>query len=269
MTDPTLASLLAECGSIDPERATTAIDTARRLGLKEAIKDIAAQTSSPHSSVRQAVVTALAALGHQQREIAGPVLLRLLADPEVYIRAEATDGLGVIGYAPAVGSVAERLRNDAAAVVRAAAAETLGDLGDSSAVPDLLHALDDADRAVRGYAANALGLVGTAESIPLLESRVAAEASPATQAELYGALYRLGAAGALASLLNLITSADDDLAPNLLNVVEDLVTRRQPRGLPTDVPAISDALMALGQRLSSTSAHVEKIRARLPQANRS
>jgi hypothetical protein len=68
---------------------------------------------------------------------------------------------------------------------------------------------------------------------------------------------------------HLLSTANADLAPNLLNIIEDLVTHQQPTGLPANVPAIRDALVALGQRLPSMSAHTEKIRVRLPQANRS
>ncbi|MGH8324408.1 MAG: HEAT repeat domain-containing protein, partial [Steroidobacteraceae bacterium] len=224
--------------SIDPERATKAIDELRQIGAEGALLDIARQAASPHVAVRSAVVSALGALGRNQPEIAGPALVHLLADTDDYIRAEAADALGIIGFAPAAAAVAERLRHDADAVVRAASAETLGDLGDVDSVPDLVRALADSDPAVRGYAANALGLLGTAEIVPVLERFVAVEPTPATRGELLGALYRLGGDEALTSLVQLLRTADANFAPNLLNTIEDLISRRQPARLTADASSI-------------------------------
>lgn len=202
-------------------------------------------------------------LGADQADLAGPALVRLLADPDEYIRAEAADALGAIGYAPAGAPLAERLLADENATVRAAAAETLGDLGDVTAVPALLHALADGDRAVRGFAANALGLIGTPELAPTLWRCVEREPSAATRGELFGALYRLGSTGALAALLDLLAAADSDLATNLLNTVEDLIARRQPAGLASDAAGIDRALSALERRLALVASRAAAVRARL------
>ncbi len=42
------------------------------------------------------------------------------------------------------------------------------------------------------------------------------------QAELLGAMYRLGAVDALSQLLNLLDNADEDLATCILNLLTDL-----------------------------------------------
>lgn len=58
---------------------------------------------------------------------------------------------------------------------RATAAFALGDMAAMSAVPDLLVALDDRDRAVRMAAARSLGLIGASEAAdPIVESVTAA-----------------------------------------------------------------------------------------------
>ncbi len=268
MADLAMTSLLTACRSGDPEHAAKAIDELRQIGAEDAVRDIAGQVSSQHAAVRSAVVSALGSLGRNQPEIAGPALVHLLADTDDYIRAEAADALGIMGYAPAAAPVAEHLRNDANAVVRAASAETLGDLGDVDAVPDLVRALADSDQAVRGYAANALGLLGTTEIVPILERYAAVEATPATRGELLGALYRLGADGALASLLQLLSSADASFAPNLLNTVDDLASRRPPSGLTADAPSILASLRDLGTRLASVAAHASAVSVRLSAASR-
>jgi HEAT repeat protein len=166
-------------------------------------------------------------------------------------------------YPAAVAPLAERLRQDTNATVRAAAAESLGDLGNADAVPSLLAALGDTDAAERGYAANSLGLLGTAEIAPAMAKRLGEEPSPATQGELFGALYRLGAADALRSLLALLSTAKPDLAVNLLNVLDDVVTRRQPERLAADAPFIREALIELGNRAPSLVSHAAALRAKL------
>jgi HEAT repeat protein len=263
MSDPTTASLQATCHSGDPVQAAKAIDELRLMDAKHALHDVVREALSPYVVVRSAVVSALGTLGRNEPEIAGPALLDLLADTDDYVRAEAADGLGIIGYAPAVPQVLHRLRNDTNSIVRAASAETLGDLGAVDAIPDLIGALSDSDRAVRGYAANSLGLLGTAEIVPVLEMYAAGETSPATRGELLGALYRLGAGGALASLIQLLNEADASLAVNLLNTIDDLASRPPPLQLTADAPAVIDALNDLRRRLPSVAEHASAVSARL------
>ena len=264
--DPQIASLLATCHSDDSQQAAKAIDELCRMGAEHALLDIVREAVSPHDVVRSAVVLALGALGRNQPEIAGPALVRLLSDSDDYIRAEAADALGMVGYVPAASQVVDRLHNDKNAVVRAASAETLGDLGALDAIPDLVRALADNDRAVRGYAANSLGLLGTREIVRVLETHAAVEPSPATRGELLGALYRLGADGALASLIQLLGAADADVAVNLLNMIDDLAYRQPPHSLAADAPSILEALDNLGKRLPSVAAHAAAVSTHLSAA---
>ena len=267
MDDPATIEELVMCLSGEPERAVAAVEALRERGARAAVPAIAGLASSAHGAVRRAVVDALGTLGRDRTDVAGPALVQLLADSDDYIRAEAADSLGVIGYAPAAVPVAERLRADPNATVRAAAAETLGDLGDANAVPALLHALADGDGAVRGYAANALGLLGTSDIAPTLLRRVECEPSAATRGELHGALYRLGSADALSAMLDLLAAADADLATNLLNTLEDVAYGRQPAGLALDAPRIDDALAALERRLALVASRVAAVRAELPSTS--
>src|SRR5262249_15404332 len=152
---------------------------------------------------------------------------RLLMDADDLVRAEAVDVLGELGYAPALDAVRELLRTDRSALVRAAAAETIGDLGEPSALAEVVGALDDEDAAVRGYAANAIGLIGGPELLPLLDLRLGVEQVPSVRAELHGGRYRLGAPGALVELLALLDAMDVDLGYNVLNVWDDLIGRHR------------------------------------------
>jgi hypothetical protein len=174
-------------------------------------------------------------------------LVGLLADSEELVRSHAVEALGALG----AGRVAieERLARDASALVRAAAAEALGCVGERASLPVLVAALGDRDRAVRAYAANAVGLVGQAADAALLATAEAKESAPEVLAELYGAEYRLGAADRLPRLLGLLQTADESLAINVLNAIEDLFVRAAPPQLSTGLSQIEAALSAFEKRL--------------------
>ena len=186
----------------------------------------------------------------------------VLNDPEVIVRSEAVDALGVLHYTPAVWAVKALLLNDPD-LVRASGAETLGDLGDASALVELELALHDADTAVRGYAANSIGLIGAPPMLPTLHSYAEAEQSPEVKAELYGARYRLGAACDLNMLLDLLENADEGLAVNILNVLNDLSSRKVPSTLAADAGRIRTVVTTVAQRIPLLSGDAEQLLARL------
>jgi HEAT repeat protein len=216
---------------------------------------------SPDPAVRADAVRTLGTGGDAAQ--VGPAISRLLADADELVRSEAVDVLGVLGYVPALDAVRALLRTDRSSLVRAAAAETLGDLGHPTAIVELVGALDDEDAAVRGYAANALGLLGGPEVLPLLDLRLGVESAPTVRAELHGGRYRLGASGALAELLGLLDTMDCDLGGNVLNVWDDLTLRRHPPTLENDAPAIAAALTRVAHRLPELRSHAEALATRI------
>ena len=185
---------------------------------------------------------------HGECADAGPALMSMVDDADDLVRAEAVDALGVLGYEAAVDAVRNRLRSDRSALVRAAAAETLGDLGGDAALPDLVGGLDDPDAAVRAFAASSLGLLGGAEILPALDTRLRIEGEPGVRVELQGARARLGAPGALAALRSTFDDMDEDLGVNMLNLWDDLVSRRCPPDLATEAPEIVAALARAATR---------------------
>lgn len=212
-------------------------------------------------SERLDAITTLASQG--PAELVGPALVGMLEDPDVLVRAEAADALGALRYEPAWEAVQRLLKSDPSALVRACAAETLGDLGHPEVIPDLLRALRDEDDAVRGFAANSLGLLGTAALVPALESALAAEVAPSVRAELQGACYRLGVESALENLLEVLATMSEDLGVNVLNVWSDLLTRRLPPSLPRDAPRILAALAPVAARLPLLRGQADDLHARL------
>jgi HEAT repeat protein len=254
---------LTQCRSRDPVRQVEAIQHLLKLDAQVSVPTLVEMLKSHDAVVRCTAAEALAYLGAQDSGRAGAALLDLLKDSEVIVRSEAVDALGILGYAPAVDAIKVMLLNDPEPLVRASAAETLGDLGDASALPELELALGDGDDAVRGYAANSIGLLGTPSMLPKLQSYAEGEQSPEVKAELYGARYRLGAAGDLDPLLKLLESDHEELSANIVNILNDLSGRNVPPTLAADAARIRTTVTALAQRTPLLSADAEQILARL------
>ena len=112
-------------------------------------------------------------------ELLGPVFARMAACthylhekfPEAFhddtdLKRRLVKAFGAAG-APAVPLLIQAL-GDSDRAVRCAAAEALGKLGDPQAVPPLIQALGDSDWDVRCAAAEALGAIGDPQAVPAL-----------------------------------------------------------------------------------------------------
>lgn len=93
-----------------------------------------------------------------------PDLLRLLQDPDARVRRRAALAIGRVGLRDGVEPLTKVLADDDSVEVRQMAAFALGLLGNRDAVAALRTALGDPSPVVRGRAAEALGLIGDAES---------------------------------------------------------------------------------------------------------
>jgi len=110
--------------------------------------------------------------------VAGPDLVRLLADPLGRIRWRAALAIGRTGMTEGVEPLVAALR-DTDPAVRAVAAFSLGLLGRAEAARPLAEALADPDRRVAGRAAEALGLLGAKDRAGAIGVLVAATAGAA------------------------------------------------------------------------------------------
>lgn len=267
MNPDTVQQLIAQCGSGNPEQQSHALMDLVAARAEEAVPAIVPLLGAGELTVRANAVYALGALGARHVDTAGPALLALLEDPEALLRSEAITALGILRYHPAAERIAALLEHDPDPLVRAEAAETLGDMGAFEIVAALHTALArDPDESVRTYAANAIGLLGDPPSHAVLQECLSGEESVHVKAEILGARYRLGDTAALPPLLALLGTNDQDLIACLLNLLEDLLTRRQPAALATDAGALAAALDQVTARLPGTQAHVDQLRAHLPRS---
>jgi HEAT repeat protein len=267
MKSDTVQELIAQCASGKPEQQSLALMDLVAARAAQAVPAIVPLLGAADLTVRANAVYALGALGAEHVDVAGPALVMLLEDPEPLLRSEAITALGILAYQPAAERIAGLLEHDPDPLVRAEAAETLGDMGATPSVPALHTALArDPDESVRTYAANAIGLLGEPPSHAVLQECLAKEDSVHVRAEILGARYRLGDTAALPPLLAIFGTADEDLSACLLNLLEDLLSRRQPPALAADAAAIRAALEQVARREPDLQPQVEQLRVYLPRS---
>ncbi len=250
--------LLEQCTSENSHHKIEAILELSDNRVYEAFQTIIQLADSEDAIVRSTVAEALGCLGVQETGTAGPVLMRLLNDPDYLVRDDAVGSLGLLAYLPARESIETILQDDSEWIVRASAAEALGYLGDQRSLTALKAGLiQDEVETVRGWAAHSLGLLGNAEVLPLLESRLAVEAADNTRADLLAALYRLGSRDALGPLLDLLASEDNAVVYAIINRLENLLKLRNPPTLVEDANHIRHMLMAVAERLPASQDQID------------
>jgi HEAT repeat protein len=151
--------LLAEAlNDNDPLRRAGAAEAMGYQGGEAASVTLCKHLTDPVARVRIAVALALRDLADPS---AVPCLLPGLADENPDVRCAAASALGRIGSPAAAKPMAEALSwPGQPLLVRRALAAALVRTAHPEAQPALLAALSDPDPQVRGYAAEALGLIG-------------------------------------------------------------------------------------------------------------
>jgi HEAT repeat protein len=263
-----IQTLLDDCSSDDPALQAEAVIELVDAQAYVAVPEIVKLLTSPDPSIRSSAAYALGYLGSHAVETVGPVLLNLLNDPEVIVRSDVVEALGGLHYIPAVEHIKYSLQNDNEPLVRASAAEALGEIGDNEALATLELSLKDSDESVRAYTASSIGLVGTSQLVPKLETYLQSEHSLRVKAELLGAMYRLGATEHLNQLISLLDNADEHLATCILNLLTDLTERQVPATLADDAPKIYKSLTGIVERFPILSSHAEEIAIQLKSSSR-
>lgn len=261
-----IENLLKQCESDDPSLQVQAIIDLLDREAQEAVPVLIGLLNSPSENVRGTAAYALGFMGENDSQTVGSALVKLLDDPESLVRDDTLEALSRLRYAPARESVRRILQNEADWLVRASAAELLGVIGNNRDIEILeLILKHDPHDTVRAYAAFAIGLLGSISLLPKLETYLLEEKDLHVRVELLGAAYRLGKIEALEPLIGLIETADFDLAVVLLNVLEDLATRKIPPTISTDAENIRHSLNALAKRFPIFSTHIQRILLALEQ----
>ncbi len=202
----TLVRARSRTRSIGLRRRLQAVEMLGGLGDTSAVDDLVARLADTDGEVRRSAVRALGRTGSPE---AVPALLALLdADADVQDRVPphyVTLALLRIGTA-GVGQLQVALRSHGPNG-RAAAASVLGWLGETSAVPGLTRALDDAEVAVRAAAVEALGRIGLPTQMARMCDLLDVDQPEPVRVAAAQALGRLGDDRAAAALAALFTGS--------------------------------------------------------------
>lgn len=160
---------LAELKCPDPDRRGQAASRLRRAEVKESRDEVAEalvtlMSDNDPSTRREAVGAWAACQTPATTAEATVVLLKLLADQDVLVRAGAWEALGTVKDEQAVTAIAKMLLDKS---VRGEAANCLAKMGSAAEKP-LLEYLQHADKDVQREAARVLAQVATRQSTPAL-----------------------------------------------------------------------------------------------------
>ncbi len=153
---------------------------------------LAALTDALDDPVGDVRWKAAGALGTHPCPEAVPGLVRLLEDPEGYIRDAALQALAVLGMDSVVVTTVDRLLDGDDRWGRVVAIGTLGRLGSEAGLPMAIRALDDEYVQARREAAVTLLRIGSPRAIPALE-QAARDEDWETRVYAAEAIKRLGA----------------------------------------------------------------------------
>jgi HEAT repeat protein len=175
-------------------------------------------------------------LGGLRLPEAGPELVRLLEDPVVPVRGAAIRALGMLRHRPAGEAIRKCLQ------VRGLEEDSLQALGQvryREAAGDVEPFLDDRSLIIQGYAAQALGELGSKGSVPRLRKMLAEKPNRQegwAAALAVGALGRLGDTDAIGQLRGYLESPDVTLRAQSIVALGRLEDRESARRL---LPALS------------------------------
>lgn len=188
---PILSELLEALSDRDEQQREVVAAALGELGHPRAVFPLRQALGDVSAAVRAAAAEALGKIGSSEGV---PGLMSALEDREPEVRAAAARSLGWIKEPEGVPRLLEVLR-DADEDVQRAAAEALADIGEP-AFEGLAAALNDR-RAVQ--AAEALGLLGTPDAVPLLLAALKQSEADVRRAAAQ-ALGRIGDPEALSAL---------------------------------------------------------------------
>jgi HEAT repeat protein len=259
-----IAELIEELNCLDPIRQIAAISELKDLGDKRVIPDLIKLLSSSEEDIRWITIEALANIADLSDEATGEALIKMLFDSSSLIRCDTLYALLDLDYKPAKKLAKDLLVNDPEWLVRVAAAETLAylaDKGELSVMSALEIALNDPIQPVRSFAACAIGVLGISEPILVnkLEVYLTSEESLATKAEIMGARCRLGVEDDLLKIFKLLTIGSEEDIPNILNTIDDLVSREVPINMGRNISYIHDYLYKFSSENTQFQHKCEKI----------
>jgi HEAT repeat protein len=263
-----IENLLDDCRSGDPSKQAPAIMKLQDIEAYEAVPVLVELLTSPEENIRSLAAEALGLLGDDEIETVGSHLLKALSDPEALVRSSAIEALLILDYKPAIEAAKQLCRNDPEWFVRVSAIEALVDLADvgDEEILSLLNLIfndPNEDEVMAGYAAWAIGLLGTSDLLPTLKEYLASEDSQRVKVSLLIARYRLGSQEDISHVLEILRDTDEESAGIILNDLQDLTVGQIPPALIADAPHICEVIEKVSKSFTIERNHAEQVVATL------
>lgn len=257
---------------VDVDVRVEAAAVAGTLRLHDAEPRLASFLDEPEMPLREAAVSALAALGDVR---AVPAIVRALGDTDARVRRAAVGALGALGTLPpeagalrvdCVVPVLGRLDDDDPQV-RAEAAEVLAQLHDARAVVPLVGKARDTAPEVRAAVYGALGALGDHRALAPLLSALDDD-DPDARLAAVGALGRLGDADATDALVLQLAKPDRRLVNAATAALAALPGERALAAVAGEVARSPSTLSADASTSIAGAALIARVRATQDDASR-
>ena len=222
------------------EKARVAIRAQRKAALaEEHARDLAmlpslvAQLASGDEAVRLSAATELGRIGEATTEVVS-ALIKALDDADDRVRVQAAISLGWMQAKDAVPAlIAKAHQNDDLALKRRAI-QVLGQIGDDEAIPELMYALESADRYSALNAILALGHLKATEAVSNLIEIATDESVPHYRDDKrhrYGVVWNLPVMDRRASAITALGYIGDKAA---IPALEEIVKKVKPQYFDAD-----------------------------------
>ncbi len=238
-------AVIAQLGASEPVLAREAAIACWRLADSSAVLKLAEATKSKDAWTRAFSAYALERTPYP--EVSIKALERLLADPEVPVRAYAARALGRQRSPLALGPLV-RAAGDSDWRVRVATQRSIGTLADSAALPQVLAGIADAEPYVRETATQSAPLLRSRDAVPALGTALK-DREPAVRLAAARALATLAGADAWPDLRDLLTDPERWVRAGVLEALGEV---------PGEAPLLVLKKVAAGLRVIGGSASFEE-----------
>lgn len=173
---PSLDELLTMLDSADLGDRLRAVNQARPLPPEEIYQVLQKACGDPSARVRYAAVSQMGSVPYADPSEPVALLRRILKeDPEFDVRAAAAASLGDLKQPEVLADLLQAYRQETEWLVQFSIVAALGELGNPEAFDTLVEALTAGSDLTRTAAAAALGDLGDARGIPVLEAYLSDE----------------------------------------------------------------------------------------------
>jgi len=160
-------------------------------------------------------------LGRARRVEAIPYLIKLLKDPDQFVRSTTVDSLGLLRAKEAADEISNLLVKDESSQVRQSAAIALGYINERKVIPNLIKGLDDKEIGIKFACIQTLGILRSSEAVPVF-LKYLKEDDVNLKRSVLNALGMIGNTSILADIRNILNDKDPNVRAEAIRVINTL-----------------------------------------------